>query len=250
MENMEHSVAVDEMFTEAPADDAQAAEVISAEELAAELAAGAKDGATVENTGDDGQAAQEGPQGDQQSRQQAAGRRDNQMRAALRQQRRSIFEELGESEDTVRELIRAHRAQKLTQEDPDITPKAAMKIVEAQEKAAQPKEDRGLAEMTAAVQGLLDDGWTADELRAFAADEAAQADMAAGRTVRQAAKAFMGRQSAAQTTQRRHSVPTFRTAATSGAKQGNLIDDMSDDEFARFSERAYQAAMSGRKVSF
>ena len=30
MENMEHSVAVDEMFTEAPADDAQAAEVISA----------------------------------------------------------------------------------------------------------------------------------------------------------------------------------------------------------------------------
>ena len=27
MENMEHSVAVDEMFTEAPADDAQAAEV-------------------------------------------------------------------------------------------------------------------------------------------------------------------------------------------------------------------------------
>ena len=58
MENMEHSVAVDEMFTEAPADDAQAAEVISAEELAAELAAGAKDGATVENTGDDGQAVQ------------------------------------------------------------------------------------------------------------------------------------------------------------------------------------------------
>jgi len=250
MENMEYSVAMDnEQFMEQSADDAQAAEVISAEELAAELMAGNSDGETVVNTGDDGQTPQERAGEAKQGQQQAAGKRDNQMRAALRQQRKTIFEELGESEDTVRELIRAHRAAQITKEDPEITPKAARKIVEAQEQAAQPKQDKNLADMTASVQGLLDDGWTPDELREFAADETAQAEMANGKSVRQAATAFMKRQTAPQTAKRR-GVPTFRSAATSGAKQGNLIDDMSDAEFARFADRAYQAAMNGKKVSF
>ena len=249
MDNMEYSVAMDEQFMEQSADDAQAAEVISAEELAAELMAGNSDGETVVDTGDDGQTPQERAGEAKQGQQQAAGKRDNQMRAALRQQRRTIFEELGESEDTVRELIRAHRAEKLTKEDPEITPKAARKIVEAQEQAAQPRGSKTLADMTAAVQGLIDDGWTADELHAFVADETAQAEMAEGRTVRQAAKAYMMRQSAPQTARRR-GVPTFRSAATGGTKQGNLIDDMSDAEFARLSDRAYQAAMNGKKVSF
>ena len=42
MNEFDTSVAVDEMFTEAPADDAQAAEVISAEELAAIVRGGNK----------------------------------------------------------------------------------------------------------------------------------------------------------------------------------------------------------------
>jgi hypothetical protein len=248
MDNMEYSVAMDEQFMEQSADDAQAAEVISAEDLAAELIAGGSEGETVVTTGDDGQTEQAHADEAKHGQQQAA-KRDNQMRAALKQQRKTIFEELGESEDTVRELIRAHRAAKITEEDPEITPKAARKIVEAQEQAAQPKQDKHLADMTAAVQGLIDDGWSADELRAFAADETAQADMANGKTVRQAATAFMKRQTAPQTARRR-GVPTFRSAATTGAKQGNLIDDMSDADFARLSDRAYQAAMGGKKVSF
>ena len=249
MENMEYSVAMDEQFMEQSADDAQTAEVISAEELAAELMAAGGEDETVVTTGDDGQIEQEHTGAAKQNQQQAASKRDNQMRAALKQQRRTIFEELGESEDTVRELIRAHRAAQITKEDPEITPKAAMKIVEAQEKAAQPKQDKNLADMTAAVRGLMEDGWTAEELREFAADEAAQAEMAGGKTVRQAAKAFMQRQNAPQTARRR-GVPTFRSAATSGANNGNPIDDMSDADFARFSERAQRAAMSGKKVSF
>lgn len=249
MDNMEYSVAMDEQYMEQSADDAQAAEVISAEDLAAELMAGNSEGETVVSTGDDGQTQQELAGEAKQGQQQAAGKRDNQMRAALKQQRKTIFEELGESEDTVRELIRAHRAAQITKEDPDITPKAAMRIVEAQEQAAQPKGAKNLADMTAAVQGLIDDGWTAEELQAFVADETVQAEMAEGRTIRQAAKAFMQRQSAPQTAKRR-GVPTFRTAASSGAKQGNLIDDMSDAEFARLSDKAYQAAMNGKKVSF
>lgn len=249
MENMEYSVAANEQFAEQSVDDAQTAEVISAEELAAELMAGNSESETVVETGDDGQTQQEHVDAAKQGQQQAAGKRDNQMRAALKQQRKTIFEELGESEDTVRELIRAHRAAQITKEDPEITPKAARRIVEAQEQAAQPKQDKNLADMTAAVRSLMEDGWTADELHAFAADETAQAEMAGGKTVRQAAKAFMTRQNAPQTVRRR-GVPTFRASATSGAKQGNLIDDMSDAEFARFSERARQAAMDGKKVSF
>lgn len=249
MENMEYTVAANEQFVEQSADDAQAAEVISAEDLAAELLAGNGEGETVVFTGDDGQTQQEHADVAKQGQQQAAGKRDNQMRAALKQQRKTIFEELGASEDTVRELIRAHRAEQIVKEDPEITPKAAMRIVEAQELAAQPKQDKNLADMTAAVRGLMEDGWTAEELSAFAADETAQADMADGKTVRQAAKAFMMRQNAPQTVKRR-GVPTFRAAATSGAKPGNLIDDMSDKDFAKFSDRAYQALMEGKKVTF
>lgn len=249
MENMEYSVAMDEQFMEQSADDAQTAEVISAEDLAAELLAGNGENETVVSTGDDGQIQQELTGAVKQGQQQAAGKRDNQMRAALKQQRKTIFEELGESEDTVRELIRAHRAAQITKDDPEITPKAAMRIVEAQEQAAQPKQDKNLADMTAAVRGLMEDGWTTDELQAFAADETAQAEMADGKTVRQAAKAFMQRQNAPQTARRR-GVPTFRSAATSGTNKGNLIADMSDADFARFSDRAQRAAMDGKKVSF
>lgn len=249
MENMEYSVAMDEQFMEQSADDAQTAEVISAEDLAAELLAGNGENETVVSTGDDGQIQQELTGAVKQGQQQVAGKRDNQMRAALKQQRKTIFEELGESEDTVRELIRAHRAAQITKEDPEITPKAAMRIVEAQEQAAQPKQDKNLADMTAAVRGLMEDGWTTDELQAFAADETAQAEMADGKTVRQAAKAFMQRQNAPQTARRR-GVPTFRSAATSSTNKGNLIDDMSDADFARFSDRVQRAAMDGKKVSF
>ena len=247
MNEFDTSVAMDQTM-EMPADDAQAAEVISAEALAAELMNGKGAEETAVNTGDGDQSAQETTPA--KHTQQADNKRDNQIRAALRQQRKTIFEtELGESEETVRELIRAHRAAKLVKDDPDITPKAAMKIVEAQEKAQQPKADKSLEEMTAAVQTLIDDGWTAEELQAFVADEEAQADMANGKSVRQAARAFEKRQVAPVKT-KKQSVPTFRTPATSGAKSHNLIADMSDADFAAFSDRAYQALMEGKKVTF
>ena len=253
MEYNENTVATEvpeEQVVEAPADDAQAAEVISAADLAAELMKGKGAGETAENTGDGDQPAKKSDPA-KHDQQQAKNERSNQMRAALRQQRKTIFEdELGESEETVRELIRAHRAAKLAQENPDVSPKAARMIVEAREQAQQPKEDKATEDMTAAVQSLIDDGWTAEELRAFVADETAQADMANGKSVRQAARAFEKRQYSAPPSTKKSSVPTFRNAATSSVKRGNLIAEMSDEEFARFSERAYEALMDGKKVTF
>lgn len=253
MNDFDTTVAMDENYDvnmEQPADDAQAAEVITAEDLAAMLMNGNGAEETAEDAGDGDQSAQEKSRGNES--QHHAAKKDNQIRAALKQQRKTIFEtELGESEETVRELIRAHKAAKLVQEDPDITPKAARKIVEAQEQAAKPKEDKSLADMTAQVQSLLDDGWTAEELEAFAADETAQEDMANGMSVRQAARAFDKRQHTAPAKAKKRGVPTLRTpAAGNGTKQGNLIESMSDEDFARFSDRAYRALMDGKKVTF
>ena len=251
MNEFDTSVAMDEIdeTMETPADDAQAAETITAEELAAQLMGGKSKGETAEETGDGDQTQQEQTGGNE--GQSHTAKKDNQIRAALKQQRKTIFEtELGESEETVRELIRAHRAAKLVKADPDISPKAAMKIVEAQEQAAKPKEDKNLADMTAQVQSLIDDGWTPEELNAFAQDETAQQDMANGMSVRQAARAFDKRQHAAPKARKR-GVPTFRTpAAGHGTKNGNLIEDMSDEDFARFSDRAYEALMEGKRVTF
>lgn len=251
MENIENTVAMGEQLMESPADDAQAAEVISAADLAAELMSGKSAEETAVNTGDGDQSAQEGEPA-KRGQQQAKNERGNQMRAALKQQRKTIFEdELGESEETVRELIRAHRAAKLTKDNPEVSPTAARMIVEAQEKTVQPKEDKAMTELTQAVQSLIDDGWTAEELRAFAADEKAREDMTNGKTVRQAARAYEKRQNTAPSANtKRSSVPTFRTAATSGVKRGDLISDMSDEDFARFSDRAYKALMEGKKVTF
>ena len=103
--------------------------------------------------------------------------------------------------------------------------------------------------MTAAVQTLLDDGWTPEELNAFAADETAQREMAEGKSIRQAARAFDLRQHAAQRA-RKKGVPTLRTTAAGSERGGSMIEEMSDEEFARFSDAAYQALMQNKRVAF
>ena len=106
-----------------------------------------------------------------------------------------------------------------------------------------------LAAMTAAVKTLLDDGWTREELNAFAADETALREMAEGKSIRQAARAFDLRQHAAQRA-RKKGVPTLRTTAAGSERGGSMIEEMSDAEFARFSDAAYQALMQNKRVAF
>lgn len=247
MENMESTVAANEQFAEQSADDAQRAEVVSAADIAADLLGTAQE--TGVTSGDDGQSEQK----QESEATQKTDKRDNQIRAALRQQRKTIFEtELGESEETVRELIRAHRAAQITKEDPEITPKAAMKIVEAQEKAAQAQTaDDNLKSMTQEVQRLIDIGWTAEELQAFAADETAQADMRGGMSVGRAARAFEKRQAAqpAQPT-RRTGVPIVRSATGPAKQTGSRIGEMSKQDFAELQRRVHEAMLQGKDVSF
>lgn len=106
-----------------------------------------------------------------------------------------------------------------------------------------------LAAMTAAVRTLLEDGWTREELNAFAADETALREMAEGKSIRQAARAFDQRQHAAQRA-RKKGVPTLRATAAGSERDGSMIEEMSDEEFARFSDAAYQALMQNKRVAF
>ena len=250
MAEMDNSVAMDEAISmEAPADDAQAAE-ISAEELMGNLTGGAPEAEQAENSGDGGQA-EEAQQGETQQQEAESEKVGKRIAAALRQQRRTIFEQLGASEDEVRELIRASKAEKLSKEDPDISPKAARRIVEAEERHAG--EDAQKQAITQGIQSLFEDGWTSDELRAFSMDATVREDIAAGRSVRQAATAYLRRGRSAQEqppagANTRRGVPTLRSQATAPTRDRSAIDDMTDAEFAAFSERAMEAAMSGKRV--
>lgn len=95
---------------------------------------------------------------------------------------------------------------------------------------------------------LFEDGWTQEELTAFCNDPQARADIKAGKDVIRAAMAYTRRSKAAAKPAAKKSVPTFRNAATAGAKEQNRIEAMSDEEFARFSDRMYEEAMSGKRI--
>ena len=106
--------------------------------------------------------------------------------------------------------------------------------------------------ITDGIQSLWDDGWTGDELKAFSTDRQAREDIANGKTVRQAATAYMRRMRGVPTAEKvatKKGVPTVQASATSGAPNVNRVAEMSDKEFAEFSERAIRAAKDGKRVT-
>lgn len=242
MENNFDTVAEEMFSTEAPADDAQAA--VTAEELMQELTGeGAQ---TAENEGDGDPGAQKKAE-NQQSKEDKFSKR---MRAALANQKRQFYAELGGSEDEIREIIRAHKAQKLAQENPKISPEAAQIIIAEREKAqsVQPATNN---ELVKGIQSLIEDGWTREMLADFVADETVREQVnEEGVSVRKAAFAYLSRQREQQKPAAKKSVPTMRSATTTGTPDNNKIEDMTDAEFEEFSRRAREAAMSGRKVKF
>ena len=248
MSEFENAVAaaMDPMAAEQPADDAQAAE-ITAEALMASLIGESE---TAENAGDGGPTVKEEQKEHQQEKDDKFSRR---MKAALANQKRQLYAELGGSEEEIREILREHRAAKLSQENPKISPEAAKMIVEEREKAS-PKEGPD-AGAVAAIQSLIDEGWTREELGAFVKDEIALEQINVdGVSIRRAAMDFFRRYKSAgeanheKETEKRRGVPTFRSASTAQTQGRNAIAEMSDEEFARFSKRMEEEALSGRKI--
>ena len=238
---------VTEVAPQMSADDAQTVEEISAEELFANLTGESGAQTAAEGDGDPGaQQTQEQASTQQQGENDKFSRR---ISAALRSQKEQIFRDMGMSESEVRELIRAHKAEQMHKEDPEISIKAAGEILKARESAA-PAEDPRATQMKAQIRTLMEDGWTSEMLQAFTTDKTVIENIEDGMTVRQAATAYLRRGQTQTATQNRKAVPTLRTATASPSPDEDRIANMSDAEFDRFAKQAIDAAYSGKKVRF
>lgn len=120
----------------------------------------------------------------------------------------------------------------------------------AQEDKAQSAQDDQVRAYTEGITGLYGMGWTQEEVAALIADPEALRDIMGGKTVGQAAHAFMKRQSAAQKPAPRKSVPTVKTASGTPKGGGSRIMNMSKEDFRKLSERAERAMLEGKNVSF
>lgn len=117
-------------------------------------------------------------------------------------------------------------------------------LQEAQEQAAQePALARAQEAMAAEIRQLYEDGWEIEQLEAMAGDEQVKSALADGASIRQAATAFMMRRTDAG-----RSLPSMRTGTSGAAAYGGRVAQMSDAEFARFSDEAYQRLMAGEKI--
>ena len=235
-----------------PADDAQAAEEISAEDLLGNLTEnGGEQTAVNEGDGDPGAQAEQ----EQENRQEqdANDKFSRRISAALRSQKEQIFREFGMSESEVRELIRAHRAEQMHRDDPEISPKAAQEILKLREQT-QANTNPQVEEYKTAINSLIQDGWTREMLVALTSDAAVKENLAGGMTLRQAATAYMFSRNATQTespTQtKKAAVPTVRTATASAPPNEDRFAEMSDKDFDEFAKRARDAAYAGKKVTF
>lgn len=121
---------------------------------------------------------------------------------------------------------------------------------EAQAEKAQTSQDGQVKAYTEGITGLYDMGWTQEEVAALIADPDALRDILGGKTVGQAAHAFMKRQSAAQRPAQRRSVPTVKNASGAGRGSGSRIMNMSKEDFRKLRERAERAMLDGKNVSF
>lgn len=111
---------------------------------------------------------------------------------------------------------------------------------------AQMEEHEALAaRVREGIGELFEDGWTAEELKAFSEDPGAKAAIARGHSVARAACAYLRMKLAGS---RKRGVPTARTIATGGYVQDNPIEQMTDEQFDAFSRRVHAAMMEGKRV--
>ena len=243
-------------MTQELADDAQAGREVTLSDLMDNLTGGAQAETeeTAEQTGDGDPETQAQPQTEDKDK---FGRR---IASALANQKRGFQRDLDFSarvhgaagdmtDDEIAEALRDYQARRIAESDADISPKAARRIVEAQERANQTRADNpqtGQAE--ADVQSLYADGWTVDELQALTTDAEVQRQFAAGVSLRKAAKMYLQRQQTVQPQTPKRGVPTAKTAGSGVPPDDNAIANMTDAEFDALQKRVERAAMEGKRV--
>lgn len=256
MENIENTVAAQGQeagaVVEQSADDAQATEV-SVEEVLASLNAGDEGGEeTVEEEGDDGQSAQETQQeGEQQGKE--GDKFSRRIAAALKNQEQKLLSELGGGQLTkaqIAEIVSDHLARKMNAEDPEISVKAAKKILKAQQQE-QTDTQTASEEQVADVKYLLSKGWTREQLLAFSQDETAREEMGNGISVRDAAIAYKTRlvyQTQPMAAKKKSGAPIARNTSAGGTPEVDPIKNMTDAQYDRFMEDVRRRAMRGEKI--
>ena len=124
------------------------------------------------------------------------------------------------------------------------------------------QQDEAAQDQTAAirtgVRQLFESGWTGEQLMTFSNDERVRADIADGKSVADAAMAYLRRLAFAAPKQKsaaspvretkKRGVPAIRAGANGPVRESTSIEDMDDEAFARFSRRAQDLARSGKKV--
>ena len=120
------------------------------------------------------------------------------------------------------------------QEEPELTPE------EAQKKAIEGD-----------IRTLMDDGMDGETLNGLARVKSIREAVQSGKSFRQAVMAYLIGQHAQGKAEKpaKRGVPTATRAATAGTHEPSAIEDMSDEEFARFSEKAVRLAREGKRVT-
>lgn len=245
-------------MTQELADDAQAGREVTMDDLMDNLTGGAQAETeeTAEQTGDGDPETQAQPQTEDKDK---FGRR---IASALANQKRGFQKDLDFSarvhgaagdmtDDEIADALRDYQARRIAESDADISPKAARRIVEAQERANQSRADNPqMGQAEAEVQSLYADGWTTDELRVLTNDAEVQRLFAAGVSLRKAAKMYLQRQQTVQPQTPKRGVPTAKTAGSGAPPDDNAITNMTDAEFDAFQKRVERAAMEGKRVKF
>lgn len=255
MDELENTVDM----TQELADDAQAGQEVTLSDLMDNLTgwAQAETEETAEQTGDGDPETQAQPQTE--DNKDKFGRR---IASALANQKRGFQKDIDFSarvhgaagdmtDDEITEALRDYQARRIAESDADISPKAARRIVEAQERANQSRADNPqMGQAEAEVQSLYADGWTVDELRALTADAEVQRQFAEGVSLRKAAKMYLQRQQTKPPQTPKRGVPTAKTAGSGAPPDDNAIANMTDAEFDAFQKRVERAAMEGKRVKF
>lgn len=120
---------------------------------------------------------------------------------------------------------------------------------EQQTEELTPEEARK-AELSAGLNSLLEDEWTQEEILAFSQDALVREDIQKnGKTVRQAARAYLRRQATVQEEPKpaKRGVPVVRNASNSGSAGRDQIAEMSDKEFEAFYKQAMSDSLAGKK---
>ena len=240
---MEHAVAAGMDTAGMSADNAQADAMlpegseVTFEELMQDDAQ--DDGGQTAGTDGDGDRDGSGPRGGDRSEKDKFEAR---IRAALDSQRRGFARDAGFASQ-VRQAAEGMSDEEIV---------SAVREQNARRMRVSLGEQAGPGDVEAYKQGireLIADGWTREELTAFAGDASVREALAAGATLRRAAKAFLTRARQQEgAASRRTGVPTARNTAAGSGEESERIESMSDAEFERFSRRARQAMMQGKAI--